>query len=277
MGNLSIRQVTGGFGAEILGVDLGCLSETEFLRIREVFWEHGVVFFRDQDLSPEAHMDFASRFGRINVNRFFQPVDGYPKIAEVRKEPDQQANVGGSWHADHSYDAVPALGSVLVARELPETGGDTLFANMGLAYEGLSDGFKKMLNGLSARHSSRHVFGKQSRYSDQFAGRIGNSDQALQDCVHPVVIRHPESGREILYVNPGFTTGIEGWSHEESRALLHFLFEHAQRPEFALRFRWRPGSVAFWDNRTTWHNAVNDYPGQKRLMHRITIEGAPLS
>ena len=276
MSALEIREMKDGFGAEIRGIDLAQLSDSDFEKVLQTFRQQGVVFFRDQSLSIEDHVEFAKRLGPININRFFQPVENYPMVAEVRKEPDQKVNVGGAWHTDHSYDEVPALGSVLVARELPESGGDTLFANLALAYEALSPGFQEMLETLKARHSSRHVFGAQARYSEEVSGRIGNPEKAVQDSLHPVVIRHPDTGRKILYVNPGFTIGIEGWSEPESKALLGFLYHHAQQPQFQVRFDWQPGSVALWDNRTTWHNAVNDYPGQRRLMHRVTIEGTPL-
>ena len=199
-------------------------------------------------------------------------------IAEVRKEPEQERNIGGGWHTDHSYDEVPALGSMLYAREVPQTGGDTLFASMYAAYDALSDGMKGTLEGLRACHSSRHVFGAEAaaRRGD-LNGRIGNPELATQDAVHPVVIRHPETGRKALYVNPGFTLRFEGWTDEESRPLLDYLYRHAVRPEFTCRFQWREGSLAFWDNRSTWHFAVNDYHGERRLLHRITIAGQRLS
>jgi taurine dioxygenase len=151
-----------------------------------------------------------------------------------------------------------------------------MFASMHHAYEALSDGLKQTLEGLRAVHSSRHVFGAAAQYSRDVAGRIGNPDLATQDAVHPVVVRHPESGRKILYVNPGFTTHFEGWTQKESRSLLDYLYAHAARPEFHTRFQWRKGSIAFWDNRATWHFAINDYHGERRLMHRITLEGVPL-
>ena len=202
-------------------------------------------------------------------------------IAEVRKEPDQTENIGGGWHTDHSYDLDPVMGSILLARETPPTGGDTLFANMYSAHETLSDGLKRTLAGLRAVHSSRHVFGAQAeRFKDtdnDIGDRLGNADAATQDSVHPVVIAHPISGRKVLYVNPGFTVGIDGWTKEESRGLLEMLYEHAKRPEHAYRFQWRPGSIAFWDNRATWHYAVNDYHGARRLMHRITLDGVALA
>ena len=231
--------------------------------------DRGVVFFRDQLLTPEQHIRVARQFGNINVNRFFPTVEGYPEIALVAKEPDQTKNIGGGWHTDHSYDQVPALGSVLYAREVPSSGGDTLFSSMYAAYDALSDGLKQTLGGLRAVHSSRHVFGGRDE-------RFKNPEAAVQDAVHPVVITHPESGRKALYVNPGFTLRFVGWTDEESRSLLAYLYQHAARPEFGYRFGWQNGSVAFWDNRSTWHYAVNDYHGERRLMHRITIEGCAL-
>ena len=263
-------------GAEIGDVDLRKLSTSEFSAVREAHQTHGVIFFRDQQLSPEDHIEFAERWGEIDVNRFFKAVDGHPQIAQVLKEPDQTINIGGGWHTDHSYDEAPAMGSILYAREVPEVGGDTLFAGMGAAYDALSSGFKEMLAALSACHSSRHVFGQKAPGSQVMGDRFGNAELATQDVVHPVVIRHPDTGRKLLYVNPGFTTSIEGWSPEESRALLRFLYQHAMQPAFSTRFQWAPGSLAVWDNRSTWHFALNDYPGQRRLMHRITVAGVPL-
>jgi alpha-ketoglutarate-dependent taurine dioxygenase len=277
--HIRVEPLSTSVGAEIGGVDLTTPPADEvFSEIRHAFGEYGVVFFRDQRLLPDQHVAFAERFGPINVNRFFAAVPGHPMIAEVRKEPEQRDNIGNGWHTDHSYDAVPALGSMLYAREVPKTGGDTLFLSMYAAYDALSDGLKATLGGLRACHSSRHVFGPEGRARQRdFAGRIGNPELATQDAVHPVVIRHPETGRNALYVNPGFTLKFEGWTEEESRPLLDYLYRHAMRPEFTCRFRWRAGSLALWDNRSTWHFAVNDYQGERRLMHRVTIEGSPLS
>lgn len=274
---IEVAPVAGAIGAEIRGVDLARLDDATFAEIRQAFRDHGVIFFRDQDITPEQHIALARRFGPINVNRFFTPVAGHPEIAEVRKEPDQRKNIGEVWHTDHSYDQVPALGSLLVAREVPEFGGDTMFASMYAAYDALSDGLKRTLEGLRAVHSSRHVFGHDAAYHhSDLKGRLHNPDAATQDAVHPVVIRHPETGRKALYVNRNFTVGIEGWTREESAGLLDFLYRHGERPEFTCRFRWARGSVALWDNRCTWHFAINDYHGSRRLMHRITIEGTPL-
>ncbi|MEO3474392.1 TauD/TfdA family dioxygenase [Roseomonas sp. CAU 1739] len=280
--SVRVEPVSGPVGAEILGIDLASdLAETDVALIRDTLFDRGVVFFRDQSITPDQHIAFAERFAPINVNRFFAHAEGYPAIAEVRKEPEQKKNIGGGWHTDHSYDQVPAMGSILLARELPPVGGDTLFASMFAAYDALSDGLKATLEGLRAVHSSRHVFGagakRLSDPADDLKGRLRNADQATQDAVHPVVIRHPGSGRRALYVNPGFTLRFEGWTDDESRSLLDYLYRHAAKPEFQCRFRWREGSVAFWDNRATWHYAVNDYHGERRLLHRITLEGAALS
>jgi taurine dioxygenase len=277
--HIRVAPLSTALGAEIGGVDLSePLAEAALAEIRHAFGQHGVIFFRDQALTPEQHLAFARHFGGIDLNRFFAAVPGYPMIAEVRKEPEQRRNIGNGWHTDHSYDLAPAMGSMLYAREVPATGGDTLFASMYAAYDALSDGLKATLEGLKALHSSRHVFGADAhaRRGD-LRGRIGNPELATQDAVHPVIIRHPETGRKALYVNPGFTVRFEGWTEEESRQLLEYLYRLAVGPEITIRFQWRAGSLAFWDNRSTWHFAVNDYHGERRLLHRITIEGVPLN
>jgi taurine dioxygenase len=277
--HIRVAPLSTHLGVEIGGVDLAApLADEVMAEIRDAFGKYGVVFFRDQHLTPGQHLAIAERFGPIDVNRFFAAVLGYPMIAEVRKEPEQTRNIGGGWHTDHSYDEVPALGSMLYAREVPQTGGDTLFASMYAAYDALSDGLKATLDGLRAVHSSRHVFGAaaEARRGD-LRGRIGNPELATQDAVHPVVIRHPETGRKALYVNPGFTLRFDRWTEEESRPLLDYLYRHAVRPESTIRFHWREGSLAFWDNRSTWHFAVNDYHGERRLLHRITIAGVALN
>ncbi len=267
---MEIIPTSPSVGAEILGVDLRSLSDDDFAAIHRAFVDHGVIFFRDQELTPDDHIAFAQRWGDINVNRFFTPVDGYPAIAEVRKEPDQQTNIGGAWHTDHSYDQIPALGSILYAREVPPIGGDTMFASQYAAYELLSDAMRDTLLQLWADHSSRHVFGAKG------AGIQNNPSAATQDAVHPVVIEHPLSGRPALYVNLGFTLRFHGWTDAESAPILEWLYQHCSRPEVTTRFSWRPGSLAMWDNRAVQHNALNDYHGHRRLMHRITLEGTEI-
>jgi len=274
MSTINVRPVSAAIGAEITGLDLARpLDQGQVALIRETLADRGVVFFRDQTLSPEQHIAFAERFAPINVNRFFRQVEGHPRIAEVRKEPQQTKNVGGGWHTDHSYDQIPALGSILLARELPPMGGDTLFASMVAAWEALSPGLRETLSTMRAVHSSRHVFGPSAMKDERYR----NADQAVQDAVHPVGLKVPGTGRTALYVNPGFTLRFDGWTEEESRPLLDYLYNHAKRPEFQYRFEWREGSIAFWDNRLTWHYALNDYQGERRLMHRITLEGVPLN
>lgn len=276
---LAVHPLSGSVGAEIEGADLSNLSDEQFSEIRAASDQYGVIFFRDQNLSPEQHIAFAKRWGSININRFFTPLEGYPEIAQVLKEPDQKMNIGNLWHTDHSYDQTPAFGSILYAKEVPEVGGDTLFAGMVAAYDDLSSGLKKTLKGLNACHSSRHIFGSEkSRVSqvEELGARILNLELATQDSIHPIVLTHPRTGRKGLYVNPQFTTHIEGWTAEESEPFLNMLYQHIMHQEYQCRFRWTKGAVAIWDNLATWHQAVNDYHGSRRLMHRITIDGVEI-
>jgi taurine dioxygenase len=273
---MKIEPFSPGCGAVVSDIQLARVNDADMLQLREAFSNYGLLFFRDQQLSEEDHLAFAHRWGSIVLNKFFKPAEGYPDIAEVRKEKHQQTNIGGGWHADHSYDEEPALGSVLVARALPDAGGDTCFADLANAFDALSPGLQKTLEGLRAVHSNEHLYGEDGIYrKTDLSEQLGGMDR-VGGAVHPMVIRHPDSGRKVLFVNPGHTIGIEGWSNEESFALLNFLYAHAEQDTFTCRFNWLPGSVAFWDNRRTWHLAQNDYPGQFRLMHRITLEGVPL-
>ena len=273
---MDITAASEHVGATVSGVDLRHLDESSVATIEHSWSEHGVLFFRGQELSEDDHIAFAEYFAEIDVNKFFTPVDTHPKIAEVRKEADQIVNVGGGWHTDHSYDAEPARGSILVARDLPPAGGDTQFLSVGAAYDALSDGLKETLSHLRAHHSNEHIFGNQedSAY-DGDDDRFHNAD-AVGGTTHPVVIRHPQTGRNLLYVNAAFTTHFVGWTVEESKPLLDFLFDHMANGGFDYRFEWEPGSVAMWDNRSTWHWAHNDYHGHRRLMHRITVRGEAL-
>lgn len=268
-----------GCGAEISGVDLAAVSDADFVAMRTAYADHGVIFFRDQDITEEEHIAFARRWAPININRFLGAHERYPEIAVLRKERDQTENIGGAWHTDQSYDHAPAMGSILVARELPESGGNTLFASMYKAYDALSPAMKEKLAPLKAIHSAKRIFGKAALYNKERGDRIGNEDVAeqLEDSVHPVVITHPLSGKKALFVNIAYTTQIIGWSEAETGAFVGDMFVHATQPEFVYEFEWRPGSIAFWDNRSTWHYAKNDYHGQRREMHRITLEGVPLS
>lgn len=276
MAGLSITPASDAVGSFVSGVDLNALTGGEFEAIREAFFDRGVLFFRDQEMTPEDHIRFAERWAEIDINRFFQPVQDYPQIALVLKEPHQTTNIGGGWHTDHSYDQVPAMGSILRAIDLPETGGDTLFAGMAAAYDALDEAMKERIVGLEATHSSRQIFGAGAAEADAVGDRFSNADQATQDAVHPIVLRHPETGRRGIYVNAAFTTGIVGMPEDEGKALLRELYAHCMQPQFHYRFGWKPGSIAMWDNRNTWHWALNDYQGQRREMHRITMRGVPL-
>ncbi|MEM1299349.1 MAG: TauD/TfdA family dioxygenase [Pseudomonadota bacterium] len=273
---MQVKPLTGALGAEILGADVK--DPGQFDAIFQAFTDHSVIAIRDQQITPDDQIAFAERFGPINVNRFFARVPGHKKVAMVLKEPGQKRAIGENWHTDHSYDQAPAMCSILHCIETPEVGGDTMFASMYAAFDALSDGMKDTLRGMKVWHSSRHAFGA-SRQGDEAAktGRIGNPDLATQDALHPLVIRHPLSGREALYVNGDFTTHFDGWSKKDSQPLLEQLYAHAVQPEFTCRVRYRPGTVVIWDNRATWHKAINDYDGHRRLMHRITVEGPELA
>ena len=274
--SIEVKPITPALGADIYGADLS--RDDHFEIIHKAFVDHSVVAMHGLSLTPDDHLAFAERWGDININRFFTPVETHPQIATVLKEPGQDRAVGEDWHTDHSYDQVPAMGSLLYAVETPPVGGDTAFVSMNAAYLALSEGFRATLDSLKAWHSSRHVFGeKQTDSETHQSGRLGNAEAATQDALHPLVITQPLSGRRGIYVNRVFTTHIDGWTAEESAPLLKQLYEHCAREEFACRIRWKPGTLAIWDNRATWHKAINDYPGHRRLMHRITIDGVPLS
>ena len=274
-----IRPMTPTFGAEIYDADLS--RDDHFEAIRQAFVDYSVVAIRGLDLSPDEHLAFARRWGNINVNRFFQRLDSHPEIATVIKEPGETRVTGEEWHTDHSYDQIPAMGSLLYAVQTPDAGGDTAFASMHAAYMALSEGFRATLDGLKAWHSSRHVFGVDSERGRQQdgeqPGKYMNAGDATQDALHPVVITHPLSGRRGIYVNRTFTTHVDGWTAEESAPLLTQLYEHCAQPEFTCRVRWQPGTLGIWDNRATWHKAINDYPGERRVMHRVTVEGVPVA
>lgn len=277
MGNqvdLDIKPLTGACGAEVFGVNIAhSLSDQTVAAIRNALLQHGVIFFRDQQLVPETHRAFTRRFGDVVVNPVYAHVEGYPDIMPVVKEANDKYIIGDTWHSDMSYMEVPPMGSLLYAREVPDVGGDTLFANMYLAYEMLPQVLKDMLEGRKAYHSDRYL---TSRVAERNVGRSTQLRTDVQKenlALHPIVRTHEETGRKCLYVNFPFTWSIEGMSREESLPILNQLYAHCSRPEFTCRFRWRQGSLAFWDNRCTMHYAVNDYPGKRREMHRMTIAG----
>ncbi|MFA7261979.1 MAG: TauD/TfdA family dioxygenase [Caulobacter sp.] len=276
MGGITIHKVAGALGAEIGGVDLsGPLADETIAAIRRALVEHQVIFFRDQSLTPEQQLAFGRRFGPLNIHPYVAGMDDHPEVMEIIKEPTDRINFGGGWHSDMSFLETPSIGSILYAVVLPDWGGDTLFASQAAAFEALSPGLQATLEGLNAIHSAEREYAPtgpsaQKRESMKIADAEGMAGRFS----HPVVKVHPETGRKALYVNPAFTMQFDGWSRRESRPLLDYLFEHSRKEVFTCRLRWRPGTVAFWDNRSVWHYALNDYPGQRRHMRRVTVDPA---
>jgi len=270
---LDIRQLSGTIGAEILGIDLGAdVSDETIAAIRAAWREHLVIFFRDQRLEPGQFLGVARRFGEPVEYPFVKGLDGFPQITPVIKLEHEKVNFGGLWHSDTAYLDKPPMATMLIARETPPRGGDTLFANMYLAYETLSDGLRRLLDGLTAVNSSAKADVTKTR-EDRIKDSGKTEVKKEYAAEHPVVRTHPETGRKALYVNGGHTVRFSDMSAEESAPLLDYLFAHMVRPEFTCRFRWEPGSIALWDNRCTQHNPVNDYHGFRRVMHRVTLAG----
>jgi taurine dioxygenase len=266
-----VRRLAGALGAEILDVDLaGELKVAQVDEIRRAFLEHLVIFFRDQSLTPAQFMAFARRMGEPVEYPFVKGIDGFPQVIEVKKLEHEKHNFGGIWHSDTAYLQEPPMGSMLLAREVPPQGGDTEFANQYLAYESLSEGMKALLSSLVGVNESAKADVTRTRED-----RIKESGAEVKHYVaeHPVVRTHPETQRKALYVNVGHTTRFKGLTVEESSPILEFLYRPQVRAEFTCRFRWAPGSLAFWDNRCTQHNPINDYHGYRRVMHRITLAG----
>ena len=269
---LQVVPVDGALGAEIRGVDLAAdLSDATVAAIRQVWLDHLVVFFRDQELGPDEFLTFARWIGEPVEYPFVRGIDGYPEIITVAKFPDETVNFGGIWHSDTTYLPRPPMATMLVAREVPPVGGDTLFANLYAAYESLSPETRDSLAGLRAVNSSALADVSKTR-EDRIRER-GAADTDVYEAEHPVVRIHPETGRKALYVNPAHTARFVGRTEAESAPLLQELFAHATRPEHTCRFHWEVGSVALWDNRCTWHNPMNDYHGHTRILHRITLAG----
>jgi taurine dioxygenase len=270
---MQIRRIAGALGAEISGVDLSAgLSRAQAAEIRAALLEHLVIFLRDQPLSPQQFVDFATAMGEPIEYPFVKGIAGFPTIIEVKKLEDERVNFGGIWHSDTTYLEEPPMGSMLLSREVPPYGGDTLFANQQLAYEALSDTMQRLLDGLTGISSSAKADVSRTR-EDRIRTDGKDSKADVYIAEHPVVRTHPETGRKGLYVNVAHTVGIKGMRDEESAPLLDFLFAHQVKPEFTCRFAWTPNAIAFWDNRSTQHNPVNDYHGFRRVMHRITLKG----
>ena len=272
MARIGITPIAGALGAEISGVDLRQPMEAGTVaEIRQALLDHLVIFFRDQDLGPDHYMTFAHAFGTPVEYPLVKGVEGYPLITEIVKREDQTVNFGGVWHSDTTYLDTPPMGSMLLAREVPPYGGDTMFANQYLAYESLSAPYRAFLDGLIAVNSSAKADVSKTREDMIKAGGGAKATDFFSE--HPVIRTHPETGRRALYINVAHTSHFKGMTEKESAPILDYLFRHQVQPEFSCRFAWRQGSLAFWDNRAAQHYPVNDYHGFRRVMHRITLAG----
>jgi len=278
--NIKVKPITGALGAEISGVDLSKdVNQETFAEIHQAFLENCVIFFRDQDLNFDTQKAFARKFGTLVIDPFVVAPPGHPEFMVIRKEAHETKNFANMWHTDASFMDKPPLGSFLYAVDVPEFGGDTMFANQYLAYEALSDGLKKMLDGMKAVHTA-HSYNTgvdAGEYNEGRSIKLRFDDvmsKAAKGAVeHPVVRTHPETGRKALYVHCAYVERFAGWTVEESKPLLEYLYAHAVKPEFTCRFRWAKGSLTLWDNRCVQHYPINDYQGKRREMNRVTAEG----
>lgn len=276
---MKVEKVTGNVGAVISGVDLATCEDPQTYRdIYEVLLQHAVIFFRGQELDVERYLDFGRRFGELfkNNSPTITTMDRHPELEMIRKEADEKSNIGDEWHTDQAHRPNPCMGTILYAREVPPYGGDTLFANTAAAYDFLPDDLKEAVKGLEAVNSPEFLLKQAAQRTGDPDRRFARTSAKSPSAVHPVVRVHPDTGRKVLYVNPAYTENFVGQTPEQSRPLLERLFSHVLRPEHFCRFRWEKGSLAFWDNRQTWHYAVNDYQGYRREMYRLIVrEPAP--
>ena len=269
--HIEVRPIAGALGAEIHGIDMARDLDGEVVsEVRQAFLDHLVIFLRDQNVTPQRQLAFARKFGEPMEYPQLKGLPECPLVTPVVKLEHERNNFGGIWHSDTTYLETPPMGSMLLAKETPPTGGDTMFANQYLAYEALSDGLKKVLDGLIGISSSAKA--EVSKTREDIMKAAGQELKVLTG-EHPIVRTHPETGGKALYTSDAHTKQIKGWSEQESLPLLKFLWQHQVRPELTCRFRWQPGSLAFWDNRCTLHNPINDYHGFRRVMHRITLKG----
>ena len=273
--NIRVERTDRALGAEILGVDLTKpIDNRTFAEMHAAWLRYGVVFFREQDLTPQQYIDFASRWGEIHLHPFMRGLDDHPEIFEIIKTEADTRNFGNRWHTDQMFCAEPAKATMLFACEVPALGGDTVFTNLYAAYETLSDGMKAMLSGVRTRSNGNKSQGgklRTERYAGPMAAKVAPPNEPIIS-EHPLIRTHPETGRKALYIG-SHAERFADMTDEESAPLMNYLMQHARRPEFTCRFKWRQGSIALWDNRCCQHFAVNDYPGERRRMHRITLKG----
>ena len=276
---ITVSPVAGSLGAEIGGVDCTkSMDEEVFAEVHRAWLENIVIYFRDQDMSPEKQIAFAKQWGDLHLHAFNRPVDGYPEITQIRKTPDMPRVSGNAWHTDQHYRDKPAKMTILFCYECPEYGGDTQFANLYDAYDGLSDGMKRdiatlfgVANGDSRKHQSGYT--RAEREAAGF-GTIKQMKPLEVNTIasHPLVRTHPETKRKALYIGKHMEC-IDGWTEAESSPLLQFLLRHATKPDYVGRIRWKPGTLTIWDNRCALHYATDDYPGHYRRLHKIMVQG----
>ena len=282
--HIEVKPIAGALGAEIEGADLGNLDEETFDEIKAAWLEHLVVFFRHQKITPEQQIAFAKRFGDIHHHPFMKGMEQHPEILEILKEEGDTKAFGEVWHTDQMFNPKPAMATILYAKEAPDAGGDTMFTNLYLAYESLSEPMKEMLATLKtwnvgdrailAQNGPMASAPRAGRYvgNQNMAAKVRDPGEVKTESTHPLVRTHPETGRKALYIS-NHTQTLDGFARAEAKPILDFLMAHAVHPEFTCRFRWEPDSLAIWDNRCTQHRALNDYHGKRRRMHRITIAG----
>ena len=274
---MKITPLSGIIGAEIEGINLAePLASVTVKRIRKAFLDNQVLVFPNQELTPKQHLAFARKFGMADIYPFLKSIDGVPQVIEILKAEKDTSNFGKHWHSDTTYMPKPNMGTMLYALEVPNPGGDTMFADMYRAYDTLSNGMKKVLKGVTGLYSSaQNNIGGRAEKMKELAGMktafVGEADPI--EAVHPVIRTHPETGKKALYVNFSHTVHFNGMTREETLPILEYLTRHAVKPEFTCRVRWRKGDLVFWDNRCVQHKAINDYDGQRRRMHRVTLKG----
>jgi taurine dioxygenase len=263
-GEIEVRPLTLRIGAEIGGVDVAePLADRQIEALKGAIAEHQVIFFRDQHLTHDQHKAFGRRFGDLVIHSAVAGLTDHPEIVAIHADAHSKYIAGDDWHSDLTCDASPPMGSILYLHTVPQTGGDTLFASMYAAYDALSPRMKAYLEGMTAEHDGDHVY--RPLFPDL--------DRRYPCSIHPVVRIHPMTGRKALFVNASYTTRIMEVPRSESDAILAFLYRHFTNPNFHVRFRWRPNSIAFWDNRCTQHLAVWDYFPQTRSGFRVTVAG----
>lgn len=267
---IEITPLAGAIGAEIRGIDVARLDDATFGEVHQALLDHGVIVIRDQDITPSEQVAFAKRWNGLHTHPYLKGIPEHPELIEIVKEPDEEGGFGAHWHTDQIFTPEPAMATMLYAKVVPPFGGDTLFASMTSAYDALSDGMKTMLRGV--RTFNR--YNKTAKRSGKMSGKVTDVDKPSDAAMHPIIRVHPETGLPSLYINDRENTPrLDGMTEEESTPLMSYLLRHATRPEFTCRVRWEVGSLGIWDNRQVLHMALNDYPGYRRVMHRLTIKG----